>query len=170
MAALTPNSARVLQTVGLTTTAILAGASASFSIYTVPRLLESPTPLLLKQFKHMFAAGHDTVPDGTVVAATSLLYLAYDCRAAGSPAWRGYATAAALALGIIPYTLVVMMGTNKVLLDEAEVAEVAAEKVETKAASVKQLLDQWATMNLGRSVLLASAAVTATWTALGKGL
>ncbi|ELR04378.1 hypothetical protein VC83_06587 [Pseudogymnoascus destructans] len=169
MAALTPNSARVLQTVGLTTTAILAGASASFSIYTVPRLLESPTPLLLKQFKHMFAAGHDTVPAGTVVAVTSLLYLAYDSRAAGSPAWRGYATAAALALGIIPYTLIVMMGTNKVLLDEA-VAEVAAEKVETKAASVKQLLDQWATMNLGRSVLMASAAVTATWTALGKEL
>ncbi|OBT65091.1 hypothetical protein VE03_05229 [Pseudogymnoascus sp. 23342-1-I1] len=167
MAALTPNSARVLQTIGLTTTAILAGASASFSIYTVPRLLESPTPLLLKQFKHMFAAGHDTIPAGTIVAATSLLYLAYDSRAAGSPAWRGYATAAVLALGIVPYTLAVMMGTNKVLLDRAEEEE---EKVEAQAASVKQLLDQWATMNLGRSVLLASAAVTAAWTALGKGL
>ena len=167
MAALTPHSARVLQTIGLTTTAILAGTSASFSLYTVPRLLESPTPLLLKQFKHMFAAGHDTVPAATVVAATSLLYLAYDSRAAGSPAWRGYVTAAALALGIVPYTLVVMMGTNKVLLDRAEEEE---EKVEAKAASVKQLLDQWVTMNLGRSVLLATAAVTATWTALGKGL
>ncbi|KFY94262.1 hypothetical protein V498_03948 [Pseudogymnoascus sp. VKM F-4517 (FW-2822)] len=167
MAALTPNSARVLQTIGLTTMAILAGASASFSLYTVPRLLESPTPLLLKQFKNMFASGHKTVPTGTVVAATSLLYLAYDSRAAGSPAWRGYATAAVLALGIVPYTLAVMMGTNKVLLERAEEEE---EKVEAQAASVKQLLDQWATLNLGRSVLLASAAVTATWTALGKGL
>lgn len=118
----------------------------------------------------MYAAGHDTIPAGTVVAATSLLYLAYDSRATGSSAWRGYATAAALALGIVPYTVAVMMGTNKVLLGQAEEAEVAAEKVEAKAASVKQLLDQWATMNLGRTVLLASAAVTATWTALGKGL
>lgn len=167
MAALTPNSARVLQTIGLTTTAILAGMSASFSLYTVPRLLESPTPLLLKQFKHMFAAGHDTVPAGTIIAATSFLYLAYDSRAAGSPAWRGYVTAAVLAVGIVPYTLAVMMGTNKVLLDSAEEED---EKVSVKAASVKQLLDQWATMNLGRSLLLASAAVTATWTALGKGL
>lgn len=115
----------------------------------------------------MFTAGHHSVPSATVVAASSLLYLAYDSRAAGSPAWRGYATAAALALGIIPYTLIVMMSTNEVLLDRAEESE---EKVEAKAASVKQLLDQWATMNLGRSVLLASAAVTATWTALGKGL
>lgn len=115
----------------------------------------------------MFASGHKTVPTGTVVAATSLLYLAYDSRAAGSPAWRGYATAAVLALGIVPYTFAVMMGTNKVLLERAEEEE---EKVEAQAASVKQLLDQWATLNLGRSVLLASAAVTATWTALGKGL
>ncbi|KFY23827.1 hypothetical protein V493_05616 [Pseudogymnoascus sp. VKM F-4281 (FW-2241)] len=167
MAALTPNSARVLQTIGLTTTAILTGASASFSLYTVPRLLQSPTPLLLKQFKHMYASGHDSIPTATVVAATSLLYLAYDSRAVGSPAWRGYATAAALALGIVPYTLIVMMGTNKVLLDRAEEEE---EKVEAQAASVKQLLDQWATMNLGRSLLLASATLTATWTALGRGL
>lgn len=169
MAALTPNSARVLQTIGLTTTAFLAGTSASFSLYAVPRILESPTPILLKQFKHMYAAGHDSLPAGTVVAATSLLYLAYDSRAAGTTAWRGYVTAAVLALGIVPYTLAVMMGTNNVLLGKAEEEE-EEEKVEAQAASVKQLVDQWAMMNLGRSVLLASAAVTATWTALGQGL
>ncbi|OBT39071.1 hypothetical protein VE00_09913 [Pseudogymnoascus sp. WSF 3629] len=167
MAALTPNSARVLQTIGLTTTAFLAGTSASFSLYAVPRILESPTPILLKQFKHMYAAGHDSLPAGTVVAATSLLYLAYDSRAAGTTAWRGYVTAAVLALGIVPYTLAVMMGTNNVLLGKAEEEE---EKVEAQAASVKQLVDQWAMMNLGRSLLLASAAVTATWTALGQRL
>lgn len=167
MAALTPNSARLLQTIGLTTTAFLAGTSASFSLYAVPRILESPTPLLLKQFKHMYTAGHDSLPAGTVIAATSLLYLAYDSRAAGTTAWRGYVTAAVLAVGIVPYTLAVMMGTNNVLLGKAEEEE---EKVEAQAASVKQLVDQWAIMNLGRSVLLASAAVTATWTALGQGL
>jgi hypothetical protein len=167
MAALTPNSARVLQTIGLTTTAFLAGTSASFSLYAIPRILESPTPILLKQFKHMYAAGHDSLPAGTVVAATSLLYLAYDSRAAGTTAWRGYVTAAVLALGIVPYTLAVMMGTNNVLLGKAEEEE---EKVEAQAASVKQLVDRWAMMNLGRSLLLASAAVTATWTALGQRL
>lgn len=139
MTTLTPSSLRVLQTIGLTTTAILAGTSASFSLYTVPRVLESPTPLLLKQFKHMFKAGHDSVPPVTMIAASSLLYLAYDSHAAGSPAWRGYATAAALALGILPYTVIVMRSTNKVLLDSAEEQE---EKVQIKAASVKQLLDR----------------------------
>lgn len=115
----------------------------------------------------MYTAGHDSLPAGTVIAATSLLYLAYDSRAAGTTAWRGYVTAAVLAVGIVPYTLAVMMGTNNVLLGKAEEEE---EKVEAQAASVKQLVDQWAMMNLGRSVLLASAAVTATWTALGQGL
>lgn len=170
MASLTPNSARVLQTVGLTTTAILAGVSASFSIYTVPRLLESPTPLLLKQFKHMYESGHGSVPAGTVIAATSFLALAYDSRAIGSNAWKGYVTVAALAVGIVPYTILLMLGTNKVLLEGADQAETAEEKVEAKAASMKQLLDQWATLNLGRSLMLASAAVTATWTALGRGI
>ncbi|OBT77753.1 hypothetical protein VF21_03831 [Pseudogymnoascus sp. 05NY08] len=167
MAALTPNSTRLLQTIGLTTTAFLAGTSASFSLYAVPRILESPTPILLKQFKHMYAAGHDSLPAGTVVAATSLLYLAYDSRAAGTTAWRGYVTAAVLAVGIVPYTLAVMMGTNNVLLGKAEEED---EKVEAQTALVKQLVDKWAVMNLGRSVMLASAAVMATWTTLGQGL
>ncbi|KAL5349204.1 hypothetical protein ACLOAV_005492 [Pseudogymnoascus australis] len=166
MAALTPITARVLQTIGLTTTAILAGTSASFSLYAVPRILESPTPLLLKQFKHMYTAGHDSLPAGTVVAATSLLYLAYDSRTAGTAAWRGYVTAAVLAVGIVPYTIAVMLSTNNVLLGMAEEKE---EKVEKRAAEVKILVDRWALMNLGRSVLLASAAVTAAWTALGQG-
>lgn len=167
MAALTPNTARVLQTIGLTTTAILAGASASFSLYAVPRILESPTPLLLKQFKNMYNAGHDSLPAGTVVAASSLLYLAYDSHAAGTVAWRGYVTAAVLAVGIVPYTIAVMLGTNNVLLGMAEEKE---EKLEKRAAEVKILVDRWAIMNLGRSALLASAAVTAAWTALGQGL
>lgn len=79
-------------------------------------------------------------------------------------------TVAALAVGIVPYTILLMLGTNKVLLEGADQAETAEEKVEAKAASMKQLLDQWATLNLGRSLMLASAAVTATWTALGRGI
>lgn len=164
MAALTPNTARVLQTIGLTTTAFLAGTSASFSLYVAPRILESPALLLIKQFKHMYTAGHDSLPAGTVVAATSLLYLAYDSHTAGTAAWRGYVTAAVLAVGIVPYTFAVMLGTNNVLLGMAEEKE---EKVEKRAAEAKILVDRWAMMNLGRTVLLASAAVTAAWTALG---
>lgn len=163
--ALSPTPLRLLQTLGLTTTALLAGTSASFSLYTIPRLLESPPPTLLKQFKRLYAAGHASMPPATILAAASLLYLARDSRAAGSEQWRGYAAAAALALAIIPYTLAVMMGTNNVLLAKAEEAETKGHG-EVQAAEVRRLVGRWAKMNLGRSVLLVSAAGVATWTAL----
>lgn len=72
----------------------------------------------------------------------------------------------------MPYTLTVMGSTNKKLLDKAE--ETSSLKAEEKIVEVglggesaHQLVDKWATLNLGRVIMLATAAALSTWTTLG---
>jgi len=45
---------RIAQTLGITSSLMLGGLSLGFSTFTVPRLMESPTPLMLRQFQKMY--------------------------------------------------------------------------------------------------------------------
>ncbi len=45
---------RIAQTLGITSSLMLGGISLGFSSFTVPRLMESPTPLMLRQWKKMY--------------------------------------------------------------------------------------------------------------------
>lgn len=96
--------------------------------------------------------------------------------------WKGYLLAGTLVISIIPYTFATMeRSVNTKLMEEAEKAQAHGAKAEARkimglkeesdgismsAATVKQLLDEWATLNLGRSLLGLSAAVAGLWTAL----
>lgn len=82
-----------------------------------------------------------------------------------------YVVSGLLTIGIVPWTMVVMAPTNKKLLDKAE--ETSSLAIDDKIVEVglggesaHQLVDKWATLNLGRSIMLAVAAVLATWTTL----
>lgn len=82
-----------------------------------------------------------------------------------------YAASALLCIGIVPYTLTVMKSTNEKLLDKA--AEASSLEVDDKIVELglggetaHQLLDKWATLNLGQAVMFSTAAVLSTWTAL----
>ena len=64
-----------------------------------------------------------------------------------------------------------MMSTNNKLLNKAE--ETSALKAEDKIVEVglggesaHQLVDKWATLNLGRAIMLATAAVLSAWVTL----
>lgn len=61
--------------IGLTTSA--AGAELALSTFLIPRLLESPTPVLLRQMSHHIFAGRVIFPPLTAAAAACYYFLAY---------------------------------------------------------------------------------------------
>jgi Domain of unknown function (DUF1772) len=169
-----PLPLRIAQMVGLTATSAIAGASFAVSAYVVPRILESPSPLLLRQWKHLFESGKATIPPLSLITSIAIGYLAYEAK--GNPnalphQWKLYLISGILNLGIVPYTLVVMLPTNNKLLAKAE--ETSSLKADDKLVEVglggesaHQLVDRWATLNLGRTILLVAAASLAAWTTL----
>ena len=197
MAPPNPTTIRLAQGTALLLSSVATGVSLSISVFgtsdptlpslqkgqnnrtpntppVIPRLLESPTPLMLTQWSRTYHLGHATVPVTAAVAATSYLWLGL--RAGLLPARaRLYLTAGALTLGIVPYTMLFMLPTNKKLhaLEErggvlavASVATTAAVEGKGKGAigveeerGAKGLMDWWGVLNLGRAGLLLGGAV-----------
>ncbi|TVY46341.1 Noranthrone monooxygenase, partial [Lachnellula occidentalis] len=120
----TPLPIRLAQTLGLTTAGLLAGANISFSLIALPRILESPTPLLIQQWKHLFTSGRATLPPMALLSSSLFFYLASQARSSSSKptsalpeeSFWGYVAAGVLALSIVPYTMVFMSPTNERLL------------------------------------------------------
>lgn len=86
---------------------------------------------------------------------------------------RLYIAAAALAAVSVPYSLLALEPINKKLeekaslLAKASITDAGAEAGITREETVHYLVDQWATMNLGRSIITGLAAVCATLAAVG---
>jgi hypothetical protein len=169
-----PMSIRLAQAIGLTMSSALAGSTLAISAMLVPRLLESPSPLLLKQWKHTFEAGKASIPPLASICTLSFGYLAYEAKRTPNTlphVWKIYAASALLCIGIVPYTLTALASTNNKLLNKAEETRVlrAEDKiveVGLGGESAHQLVDKWATLNLGRAIMLATAAVLGTWATL----
>lgn len=184
MSSTTPLPIRLAQVLGITSSLFLAGMTTSLSVSTVPRLLESPASLLLRQWGHLYDGGKKTGPPVSLVAGLAYFFLAY--RAHVSP-WRHgganpalFAAAAALSLGIVPYTLAVLARTNRALL--AKVAalrrwDVAGQEGEGEGEgrglrsqedeSAHQLVDRWALLNLGRAGMLLASGLLGVWGVVG---
>lgn len=175
MAETTPLPIRVAQTIGLTTASSIAGVSLSLSALVIPRILESPTPLLLKQWKHNLDSGKKSLPPLAGVSAAAFFYLAYEARKVHTilpRKWQLYLASGLLAVGIVPYTLIIMAPTNsKLIAREEETRSLGSEDKIVEAGlggeTAHKLVDDWATLNLGRSIMLGLAAVIGTWNALG---
>lgn len=86
---------------------------------------------------------------------------------------RLYIAAASLAVVTVPYSLLALEPINKKLegkaeeLGEASLTDLKAEAGITREETVHFLVDRWATVNLGRSVITGLAAVCATVAAVG---
>jgi hypothetical protein len=177
MASDSPLPIRLAQTLGITTSLIFAGANASLSIFLIPRILESPTPLLLKQWNHTYERGKAIGPPFGVVAALSFFYLSYHFHTSSTSAfvnntnaW-GYLTAGLLSIGIVPYTMLVLMPTNdkmKKKADETKSLEKEDHVVEIGLGeeTAHQLADWWGVLNLGRGAMLTASGVLGLWLAL----
>jgi len=166
---------RIAQTAALTTVAIAAGANLGFSFYLIPRLLESPTPLMLKQWNTSFELGKTTIPPLAGIGSALFFYLSYTFSqtASHTQSWKMYLLSGVLAVGFVPYTLLVIEPTNRKL--KAKVEETKGLKVTDKLVEVgvaggetaHVLVNRWGVLNLGRGALLVASAVVGVWTALG---
>ncbi|KAL1844365.1 hypothetical protein VTJ49DRAFT_44 [Mycothermus thermophilus] len=168
---------RLAQGTALFLSSVVTGVSFSLSAFLVPRLLESPTPIMLTQLRRTSARAKHTMPFLVLGSAASYLYLSLGSRyfhphLLTLSQTRAYLAAAALTLGIVPYTRLVMAGTNGQIakLEESSglaavsltgKAEVAAEaEVEAqRERNAKGLVDWWGVLNLGRTGFLMAGAV-----------
>jgi hypothetical protein len=173
----TPLTIRLVQTVGITASSWLASQVASFSIFTISRLLESPTPLMLRQWKGMFYAGKSVGQPGGIVIALSYFYLAYASHTSSAVPFTSnftsisYAVSGLLSIAIVPYTLTVLMPTNLAIFkleEEVSRAEKEGKSVQASAGeeTAQVLLKRWAALNLGRAFLVTASAVLGVWTTI----
>jgi len=168
---------RIVQTAALTTIASAAGANLGLSFYLIPRLLESPTPLMLKQWNASFDLGKTTIAPLAGMGSALFFYLSYTFRQTinqGPPnTWKMYMLSGILALGIAPYTMLVIDPTNRKLkakVEETKGLEVTDTLVEAGTAggeTAHVLVDRWGVLNLGRGAMLVASAIVGVWTALG---
>jgi hypothetical protein len=170
-----PLSTRLLQTVGISSSLILSGLITGTSVVFVPRIMELPTPLLVRLWNKMYDQGKSRIGPLAIVPLLTYSYLAYSEHRAAFPAqWKvnSYAAAGALAAGIVPYTILAMRRTNEILMEKAaemrslkntdNVVEIGLAPAET----AHKLLDIWALLNLGRAALMATSGVVGVWTVL----
>lgn len=167
---------RVAQAAGTLFAAGAAGMSLNLSFALVPRILESPTPLMLQQWQRMYNTFKIVMPPLAIAAGVNYAYLAtrfwpavstVNGLAAGTVA-RVYGIAAALCFVFVPYTLAVIGPTNRALfakVDQLGARKLTEEVVEAgpQSESAKALVDRWGTLNLGRGVMLATAASLGLW-------
>ncbi|KAJ6012660.1 hypothetical protein N7522_003015 [Penicillium canescens] len=159
----TPLPFRLAQAVGFTGAAWLSGNIAALSTNATPALLDSrlgndiSPGTLAKQWRRMFEAGKTQNPPIAAVTSSAFLYLAW-CVRAGSPMVVGavprhsalYCSAAALTLGIVPYTIIAMGKTNGKLLEKSELDPRVTEKA---GAEIDELVRSWISLNGFRSLL-----------------
>ncbi|GKT41836.1 monooxygenase hypC [Colletotrichum spaethianum] len=141
-----------------------AGATASLSMFSVPAILPSAgsePAHALRQWQHIFLSGASTGPKVALVTFLTLAYSAYDRRSQGV-AWKPYATAAALGLAIVPFTLIFMSPTNSALM-------AGAQGVKTLGSSeTTELLTRWRALNFVRSLFSLAGAGVGLWYAVSQ--
>jgi len=165
-----PLPIRLAQTLGLTTSLLLGGANLALSILLVPRLLESPTPLLLRQWHAAYLLGKRSFPPLALLSSLSYFFLAYKGDALDGNRM-GYLVAGLLTVGIVPYTVAFMQSTNRKLIERNEEmgalgAEDTVVEVGLGNESAHALVDWWGVLNLGRGAMLSVAGILGVWTAL----
>ncbi|KAH8666003.1 hypothetical protein BGZ60DRAFT_410376 [Tricladium varicosporioides] len=174
MSTLTPNPLplRLAQTLGLTTTAIFSGVSIALSTILVPRILESPAPLLVRQWGNMFARMKIVAPGVMLVSASAFTYASLILPASLTKHKTPYLIIAALNTAMLPYTIIFMSSTNNKLLaleEREKVGELELDKdgearVAITSETAHSLVDWWGMLNLGRSVLCVAGTIVGVWT------
>jgi hypothetical protein len=171
-----------VQVATIFTSATTVGLSLGFSLWAIPRILESPVPLMLRQWAKMFNFGKAVMVPIVLVSSISYYYLAYKAwptRSVSSKA-NAYLLAGTLCIAFIPFTLLLIEPTNKALfakLAESDGMLGAAAGTDSEFEvfkqaggaqfgakwqdSAKQLVDYWGTINLGRALLVGVASVAA---------
>ncbi|KAE8351137.1 hypothetical protein BDV28DRAFT_25113 [Aspergillus coremiiformis] len=156
-----PTAFCVAQVVGLSGAAFLSGKIFSLSTVVVPAIIQAtredqlPVTTAAKIWRNLYTRGKAQAPPIAAVTSAAFLYCAWAVRSSPSLApWTPrnsssmYCTAAALTLGIVPYTFGFMAGTNDKLMDKA-----GSKADEKSGVEVEALLSWWLKLNAGRALL-----------------
>lgn len=131
------------------------------SILAIDGLLSVSTPvstqLLAQQWAGMYHRGKVLGPQVAILGAFGYGYLAYERSSRGLD-WTKFVGAAALTLGMVPFTFIFMFPTNNALLRVA--AGVGAMGGE---GAVRELLVKWKDLNLMRSLFPLAGAALGFW-------
>lgn len=113
-----------------------------------------PSSTIAKQWRRLFEIGKSQAPPIAASVAVSFGYLAWSVRA-GAPLFKKtplsrsalFSTAAIMTVGIVPFTIIFMSGTNDALMKKA------AATSESSGEETADLVEKWATLNRLRSFL-----------------
>ncbi|CAN8100930.1 unnamed protein product [Discula destructiva] len=128
---------RLAQIASISLSLLCSGIALSGSVLLIPRLLESPVPLMLRQWRATFQAGKRFFQLTTMSAASVFLLLSWQHRrgsftadatpaptaAAAAVVWKLYLAAGLLCSSVGPFTVVAVNPTNRELLRRAEEEE-----------------------------------------------
>ena len=101
------------------------------------------------------------VPMLALAASIGHAAVSYSCYTKGL-GWRGWAMASAFTVMSIPYTMVVLMPTNRTLE-----AETHSRNQQMSEAEVKRLIKKWQDLNVVRCLLPLAGASWGLWGLLG---
>lgn len=150
---------------------LTAGGNLALSILVVPRLLESPTPLMLRQWVNSYNLTRVIFPALGSLSGLSYLFLSYHHHhsSAAAAKARAYLGAGLLCLSVMPYTWAFIIPTNRKILRKAEemgpLKAVEGVEVEEQGVgprgeeSAKWLVDHWGMLNLPRGIVPAVAGI-----------
>ena len=186
-----PSSIQVAQTLGITSSAFIAGMIStsttsgspmlttsaggilSTSANCVPPLLLAPNPLVIQQWRKLFELGKARIPPLAAASALSFSYVSYQWYGTlNQPKAEHYGLSAFLTILIVPYTLIFMKKVNNKLLRKAEESkglsldDKIVEAGLPKGESSKELLDLWATHNFIRGFFPLAGSILALWTTI----
>lgn len=157
-----PNSPviRTAQVASIFLSTFAAGTSSAVAFLFIPRLLESPTPLMLRHWLKIYNINKIFFPIVGDSAAAGFYLLSWYFRRTGGVSSKLYLAAGLACSSIGPYTWLVVFPTNKKLMRKieetrdlaatAEVDETTVQREET----AKWLVDHWGILSLPRVVLL----------------
>ncbi|KAI1074898.1 hypothetical protein F5B20DRAFT_585909 [Whalleya microplaca] len=180
-----PRTIRLLQGITIFTLGAAGGLNASLSLLVVPRIRESPAPLLLRQFAAMVSRAFTLFPAPLLLPGLAHAWLAHRV-----PQKRGlYIVAAALSFSITPWTWGVMMPLNRILerrvaaldagvavgenkglgeevVDRDGDGDTGGEGMGEEGETAQVLIDKWARRHLYRPTVTLLAACLGLYVAL----
>lgn len=134
------------------------------SALAIPALLSSspsvPSQVLAQQWAGIYNRGKALGPQAAAVSLLGYGYLMYD-RSRQGRGWGKYVGAAALTVGIVPFTALFMDTTNQALLGAAAGAG------SLSSEAVDELLTRWRVLNLVRSLLPLAGAMLGLYELVG---
>lgn len=107
----------------------------------------------MQVWQHLFNRGAAIMPPAAVAVASSYLWAAYDAHSRQLE-WKGYAVAAGLVVGIVPFTLLTLGGINSTLIGAFKGT------VALSAEQSEAMIRKWGLINVVRSLLPLAGAVT----------